>query len=141
MRIKPIYFIVAFAILVSACYFIGERQLFKDQIPVNNLHLIFVAPNDISDSISDKTCAVFFYIPNSDICKNMEYKLNSLDINKGKYIPIYAINMDKETTIADKYNISGVPCILLFKNGQEYKRIMGVVSAYNLRMIYERDAK
>lgn len=141
MRIKPIYFIVAFAILVSVCYFIGERQLSKEQILVNNTHLILVAPDDLSDSIAGKTCAVFFYNPNSDICKNMEYKLNSLDINKRKHIPIYTINISKATAIADKYNISGVPCILLFKNGREYKRIMGIVSSYNLRMIYERDAK
>lgn len=40
-----------------------------------------------------------------------------------------------------KYNISGVPSILLFRNGKEYKRIMGIIPAYNLKMIYERDIK
>lgn len=141
MRIKPVYFVLALVIFFAVCYFVGNNQLDENNMSVDNSYLIHVTPDNISDSISGKTCIVLFYISNSDVCKNMEYKLNQLAMSKDETIPFYTVNVDNEIKTIDKYNISGVPSILLFRNGKEYKRIMGVIPAYNLKMIYERDIK
>lgn len=135
------HFVFTLVILVFICYYEGNRELDENRISIKNSHLIPVTPSSISDSISGKICIVFFYVSKSDVCRNMESKLNLLALSKGTAIPFYAVNMDNEIATIDKYNISGVPTILFFKNGKEYKRIMGVIPTSNLKMIYDRDIK
>ena len=36
------------------------------------------------------------------------------------------VNVDKSQKVANKSNIKGIPCIILFKNGNEIGRIVGV---------------
>lgn len=142
MRIKPEYFVFAIIVLVSVCYFLGNKQLGINNKSVDHSYLIDIMPDKFSDSISARTCFVLFYVPDSDICKNMEYELNLLAGNcKDNSIYFYSINVENEIGLTERYKISGVPTILLLKNGYEYKRIMGVISSFNLKLIYERDCK
>lgn len=141
MRIKPRYFILALIVLISFCYILGNREIENQNQLEINPSLISIAPDKLQDSISMGISLVLFYQPNSEICKNMEYKLNRLALKNGKTTRFYRVNVKDEKNVTDRYNISGTPNILLFKNGQEYKRIMGVVPFSNLEMIYERDIK
>lgn len=141
MRIKPEYFILALIVVISLCYILGNREIEnQDQLGTNS-SLINITPDKLQDSISMGMSFVLFYQPNSDVCKNMECKLNRLALEKGKMVRFNTVNIKDENDVTDKYNISGTPNILLFKNGQEYKRIMGIVPFSNLEMIYERDLK
>mgnify|MGYP000941347874 CR=1 FL=1 len=141
MRIKPGYFILALIVVISICYILGNREINNQDQSGTNSSLINITPDKLQDSISVGISFVLFYQPNSDVCKNMEYKLNRLALEKGKMVRFYTVKIKDENDITDKYNISGTPNILLFKNGQEYKRIIGVVPFSNLEMIYERDLK
>lgn len=141
MDLKPGHFILALIILISFCYILEYLEIEnKDQLEINP-SLIKITPDKLQDSISGEVCFVLFYESNSGICKNMEYKLNRLAWEKHNKVRFYKINIKDKRDIAEKYNISGTPNILLFKNGHEYKRIMGVVSFSNLEMIYQRDIK
>lgn len=141
MRIKPGYFILALIVVIPICCILENREINNQDQSETNSSLINITPDKLQDSISMGISFVLFYQPNSNVCKNMEYKLNRLALEKGKMVRFYTVNIKDENDITDKYNISGTPNILLFKNGQEYKRIMGVVPFSNLEMIYERDLK
>jgi thioredoxin 1 len=39
------------------------------------------------------------------------------------------VNVDESETIAGKYDISSIPCVIIFKNGAEVDRIIGAHSA------------
>lgn len=94
-----------------------------------------------TDSLDEQDlCFVLFYINDSDICNEMKSNLENLRLNTDN-IKIYKINVDRYPELIDKYNISGVPGILIFRKGIEDKRIMGVVPYSNLKMIYERQIK
>lgn len=136
MRIKPEYFILALIVIVSICYIPENREINNLDHSETISYLINITPDKLQDSISVGISFVLFYQPNSNVCKNMEYKLNRLALGKGEMVRFYTVNIKDENDITDKYNN-----ILLFKNGQEYKRIMGVVPFSNLEMIYERDLK
>ena len=41
---------------------------------------------------------------------------------------IVSVNVDDNENIAIKYNVSSLPCLVLFKNGKEEKRNIGLIS-------------
>lgn len=53
-----------------------------------------------------------------DVCKE-------IDESKCK---ILSLNVDDNEDIAIKYNVSSIPCLILFKNGNEEKRTVGLIS-------------
>ena len=59
-------------------------------------------------------------------CKMIEPILE--EIAKENKIKIISINVDNNQDLAIKYQISSVPCLILFKNGQEIKRNIGLIS-------------
>jgi thioredoxin 1 len=40
-------------------------------------------------------------------------------------ITITKINIDNNKNISSKYNVTGIPCMILFENGKEVKRVVG----------------
>jgi thioredoxin 1 len=42
-----------------------------------------------------------------------------------KEIKFTKINIDDNTELAEKYKISSIPCLIIFKNGQEVGRLIG----------------
>lgn len=42
-------------------------------------------------------------------------------------IQIVSVNVDDEDILSGEYNISSIPCLVLFKDGKETKRSVGLV--------------
>ena len=38
-----------------------------------------------------------------------------------------SINIDEESELADKYEVYSIPCLVVFKDGQEIKRNVGFI--------------
>ena len=47
-------------------------------------------------------------------------------------VKIRKINIDDEEELAEKYEVSGIPCLVLIKDGKEIKREVGVLSPKKL---------
>ena len=47
-------------------------------------------------------------------------------------VKIRKINIDDEEELAEKYEVSGIPCLVLIKDGKEIKREVGVLSPRKL---------
>ena len=47
-------------------------------------------------------------------------------------IKVTAVNIDEEEELAEKYDVSSIPCIVVLKDGEEVKREVGVVSLKKL---------
>lgn len=88
------------------------------------------------DSIATHKCFVLFYVEESKLCSMMSGKLSKIAYEYQGDVRFYKVNLDKYTDLNAKYNISGVPNIFMFENGEEIRRIMGVVFEHNLRKIY-----
>ena len=43
-------------------------------------------------------------------------------------IKVVSINIDDEDELSEEYNISSIPCLVLFENGKEVKRNVGLIS-------------
>lgn len=88
----------------------------------------------------DKPVLVDFHAEWCGPCKMMKPVLEELRQVMGDHIRILKIDVDKNRPIADSLNISGVPTLILFKNGQTLWRQSGVHSAKQLQSIINQKA-
>ncbi len=67
-----------------------------------------------------------FWAPWCAPCKMIAPTLNEIAEENLQKITIAKVNVDQNQQIAQKYNIRNIPTLILFHNGKEIKRIMGV---------------
>ncbi|MBU0579687.1 MAG: thioredoxin [Candidatus Margulisbacteria bacterium] len=72
---------------------------------------------------------VDFWAPWCGPCIMMAPVLSELSKKMGEKIKITKLNTDENQEIAMQYQITGIPCLILFKNGKEADRFVGVQPA------------
>jgi len=80
---------------------------------------------------SEKTTIVDFYADWCGPCKMMSPIIDKIaEENEG--VKVGKLNVDEAGDLAAKYNVMSIPTIIVFKNGMEFKRFVGVTSKDNI---------
>lgn len=71
-------------------------------------------------------------------CKMMSPILTEVKAALGDNVSIIKIDVDKNQSLAAKYQVRGVPTLMLFKNGQQLWRQSGVIQKNDLIVLINK---
>jgi thioredoxin 1 len=75
---------------------------------------------------NDGLALVDFWAPWCGPCKMQTPILEKLSQDDSVKVSIYKSNTDEDPSVAQKYGISSIPTLILFRNGEEIERFVGV---------------
>jgi len=76
---------------------------------------------------SDKPVLVDFWAEWCGPCQMLTPTIEELSLEYQSKVSIGKLNVDNHPSIATKYGVRSIPCLLFFKNGEVQKQIMGSV--------------
>jgi len=80
----------------------------------------------------DRPVLVDFYATWCGPCKTMQPILEDVSRQLGDKVKVIKVDVDKNPDAANKYQVRGVPTLILFKKGQSLWRQSGVVPSHQL---------
>jgi thioredoxin 1 len=122
--IATIILISIAAILIIALIVLNKFK--KAPMVENHEKILVLTDQNFDQSIQNKTVLVDFWAEWCMPCKVMAPILNDLsgELPDGKYIG--KIDVEKYPKMSQKYGIRGIPTLVLFENGKEIDRFVGV---------------
>lgn len=88
----------------------------------------------------DKPVLVDFFAEWCGPCKMMAPVLKQAKDSLGDAVTVLKVDIDKNRSVAEQFQIQGVPTLMLFKNGQVKWRQSGVVPAQTLVQVVKQYA-
>jgi thioredoxin 1 len=88
-----------------------------------------VSKNNFEEEVlkSDKKVLVDFNAGWCGPCKMLKPLIESF-AETNENVKVVSIDIDNEDELAEKYNVSSIPCLVLFDGGKEVKRNVGLIS-------------
>lgn len=59
-------------------------------------------------------------------CKMLSFVLNDVEKTLGDKVTILKVNFDQNKELTEKFEVKGYPTIIIFKDGEEVKRLSGL---------------
>ncbi|MDR2368387.1 MAG: thioredoxin [Deltaproteobacteria bacterium] len=100
---------------------------------------------ELTDDVFDQTLSdtalpilVDFWAPWCGPCRALAPILGELSEEMSSKLAFAKINVDENQDAPSKYNVRTIPCLIVFKNGQEVGRVVGHRGKQNLSAELEK---
>ena len=81
----------------------------------------------LKELTSTGTSVVDFWAPWCGPCKRLAPIFESVANELGDKIKFGKVNVQEHSGAAPEFGVSGIPCVIVFKDGKEVDRIVGVL--------------
>lgn len=125
MNVFIIILVVVLLVVVALSWY-AKRKMSNLANVAPNEKIITLTDASFGHQIKGKTVLVDFWAEWCMPCKMMSPILNDLasDIPEGYFVA--KLDVDKNQASAQKYSIRSIPTLILFKDGKEVNRFVGV---------------
>ncbi len=122
-------FLIILAILVGAFIIlniIARRKMKSMHKVADSDKIITLTDKNFNQQLKNKKVLVDFWAEWCGPCKMMAPVLNQLaeDLPEGQAVG--KLNVEEYQSMAQKYQVRGIPTMILFENGREINRFVGV---------------
>jgi thioredoxin 1 len=114
--------ILAFIMLAATGVFLSTSVVAQDAAQSN---IKTLTEANFKTEIKSGIHLVDFYADWCRPCKMMKPVLEEFAGEYKSKVTVSAVNTDFNKTLSTQYNISGIPSLIVFKDGKEVKRIVG----------------
>ena len=87
---------------------------------------------------SDKPVLVDFWAPWCGPCRMLSPVVEKVASQLGDRVGFVKLNTDENPSIAGEYQVSGIPCLILFKGGKAVDRIVGFVPENTIKQMLDK---
>ena len=96
---------------------------------VNMSNAIDINDNSFKEEVidSDRLTIVDFWAPWCGPCRKLGPVLDEVVSEYSEKIKVVKLNTDENLKTAKEFSISGLPTLLIFKNGQPVERLVGLL--------------
>jgi thioredoxin 1 len=103
-------------------------------------HVIQVTENSFETEVlqSDKAVLVDFWAPWCGPCRLLGPIVEAVAAEYRGVARVVKVNVDDNVSTSQRYGIKGIPTLILFKNGKEAERVVGVSSAKGIGQMIDR---
>lgn len=84
---------------------------------------------------SEKKVLVDFYADWCGPCKMIKPIIEEI-AEKNDDVKVASVNIEDEEELVEKYNVSSIPCLVIFENGEEVKRNVGLMSKNDIEKMF-----
>jgi thioredoxin 1 len=116
--------IVAFLVML----FVAKAKMKNVPLVPNHAKVLTLTDKNFQALTKNKLILVDFWASWCGPCRMMAPVLNELaaELSENKFVG--KVDVEQYQSLAQKYKIRGIPTMVLFKNGQEVNRFVGVKS-------------
>jgi len=125
-----IVLIITGIVIVSFIFMVLRAKARMKNIPLVNDHekILTLTDRNFQNQTKNKVVLVDFWAAWCGPCRMMAPVLNDLagELKGNSYVG--KVNVEQYQSLAQKFKVRGIPTMVLFKNGTEVKRFVGVKS-------------
>jgi len=89
---------------------------------------------------SKEPILVDFWAPWCGPCRAMSPAVEAAAENLKGDAKVYKLNVDDNPAVSPRFNLRGIPTLILFKDGREANRLVGLSSREQIETLVPRDA-
>ncbi len=120
--------IAAVAAIFAGYLYFTYRKMKNTPLQPDNPKIKNLTDKNFSNQIKNGIALVDFWASWCMPCKMMSPVLNELAGEMGDQVAICKVNVEEYQSVAQKHSVRNIPTMVIFRNGKEVDRVVGVKS-------------